>query len=403
VQGFGGSAVKIGKLAALALTVVAFVAGCKGFWNAPATTTTTTTTLSSGTFYVLNQATSQMVALSINSGTLTQVGAYTPAAAPIAIAIAPNHNFLYVSSLGGIYLYNIASDGTLTIGNNGAAISQDPATTLKVDSTNSWLVDAFVAGTGVVQLDAIPLDSTGMFPSGGKVATVSFNEAGASVNRMTISPDNNNIFVAIGTAGTLVVPFTAGALGTSATTIPVAHALGAALSVAVDPTNRLFYIGETLGNSAGTSGGLRVFNYSSLGGTLTQATGSPLSSGGLAPNAILPIASGDDVYVANGAGTSSSGTIQGFAVSAAGTASAPSYKVATGSSTGTGIQPVGLAEDSQANFILAVSTGGSTSSGSPDLEAYIFDTTTAGQLNSVISAKTGNDPVQAIAIAATPP
>src|SRR6266568_830492 len=392
---------KIGKWASLALVVLPFLAGCKGFWDAPASTTTTTTTLSSGSFYVLNQATSQIIALNISSGTLTQVAAYTLAAAPIAIAISPNRSFLYVSTLGGIYLYNIASDSTLTVGNGGGVVSSDPASTMKVDSTSTFLVDAFLAGTGAVQIDAIPLSSAGTFPSGGTISTVTFSATGASVNRMTISPDNHNVFVAIGTAGTLVVPLASGVLGSSATTIPVAHTLGAALSVAVDPTNRLLYIGETLGNSAGTAGGLRVFNYSSLGGTLTQATGSPLSSGGLAPNAILPIASGDDVYVANGAGNSAVGNIQGFAVTSTGTASAPAYKVATGSSASAGIQPVGLAEDNLANFVLAVSSGGSTSAGSPDLEAYIFDTTTAGQLDSVISAKTGNDPVQAIAIAAT--
>jgi len=394
--------VKIGKWASLALIVVASIAGCKGFWNAPVTTPTTTTTLSSGPFYVLNQATSEIIALNITSGTLTQVGAYTLAAAPIAVAISPNRSFLYVSTLTGIYLYNIGSDSTLTVGNGGGVISQDPASSMKVDSTSTFLVDAFLAGTGEVQVDSIPLSSTGTFPSGGKISTVTFPASGASVNQMTISPDNTNVFVTIGTAGTLVVPFAAGTLGSSATTIPVAHTLGSALSVAVDPTNRLFYIGETLGNTAGTAGGLRVFNYSSLGGTLNQASGSPLSSGGLAPNSILPIASGDNVYVANGTGNSSAGNVQGFAITSTGTVSAPAYTVASGTSAQAGVQPMGLAEDNKSNFVLAVASGGSTSAGSPDLEAYIFDTTTAGKLDAVISAKTGNDPAQAIGVVATP-
>ena len=203
------------------------------------------------------------------------------------------------------------------------------------------------------------------------------------------------------TGGTIVVPFTAAnsnPLGATAKTIPPANTGGSALSVAVDPstTPRLFYIGETLANSAGNSGGLRAFNYSSLGSTtLTQASGSPISSGGLAPNAILPLANGDYVYVANGTGTTSAGNVAWFPITASGT----NYTVAAGSKIASGIQPISLAEDSDGNFVLAVSTGGSTSSGNPDLDAY---TMSSGALTSAIQSKTGTDPVGAVAVAALP-
>ena len=125
--------------------------------------------------------------------------------------------------------------------------------------------------------------------------------------------------------------------------------------MAVDPTVRLFYIGETNANSAGTSGALLVYNYSSLANPpLTQISGSPIASGGLAPNAILPIASGEYVYVANGQGHTGSGNIAWFPISASGT----TYTIAAGSTIAGGIQPIGLAEDSDDNFVLAVSTGG---------------------------------------------
>jgi hypothetical protein len=58
---------------------------------------------------------------------------------------------------------------------------------------------------------------------------------------------------------------------------------------------------------------------------------------------------------------------------------------------------VGLTEDGLENYILVVDSGGS-----PDLEAYTFDTTTAGKLDSALSSSTGTDPVQAVAIAAAP-
>ncbi|MGA7836249.1 MAG: hypothetical protein WCA31_13670, partial [Acidimicrobiales bacterium] len=184
-------------------------------------------------------------------------------------------------------------------------------------------------------------------------------------------------------------------LGSTATTIAVLNSGGSALSVAVDPTTRLFYIGETLANSSGTSGGLRVFNYTSLGSTLTQAPGSPIATGGLSPNAILPIASGEYVYVANGAGNTAAGNVAWFPITASGT----TYTIASGSSIATGIQPLGLAEDSEDNFVLVVSSGGSTSSGNPDLDAY---TMSSGALTSALTSTTGTDPVGAIAIAPLP-
>lgn len=389
---------KIGKCARLLLAVTPVLAGCGNFWQAPSSssTGTTSTSLSSGYFYVLNQATSQIVAYDIVSGALTQIAAYTLSAAPTAIAIAPGGSFLYVSTVAGIYLYDINSNGALTIGNNGGVVSSDPASSIAVDPSGAWLVDG-VQGTSGFQLDATPITSSGTF-TGGSVATRQYALTNASVRQMAISDDGLHVFVAAGTGGAVVVPFSSGQsapLGATGIVIAPVTSGGSALSVAVDPslTPRLFYVGETLA-SGGTTGGLRVFNYSSLGGTLTQVSGSPFPSGGTAPNAILPLSSGDYVYVANGGtGLTAAGNITGFAI----TASNSTYTVATGSTVSAGIQPYGMAEDSDSNFVLAVSQGGSF-----DLEAYVFDTTTAGKLDVAVTSSTGTDPTQAIAVAAAP-
>jgi 6-phosphogluconolactonase len=388
---------KFRSCARLLLAASPLLAGCGDFWQAPSSSSssTTTTTLSSGYFYVLNQETSQIVAYDINSGVLNQIGAYTLSAAPTAIAMAPSGSFLYVSTVAGIYLYDVDTDGGLTIGNNAGVVSSDPAAAIQVDTTGAWLIDA-VQGTTGIQLDATPITSSGTF-TGGTVATKQYALTNGTVHQVVISGDDLHLFVASGVAGTMVVDFTAGStepLASSGTVIPSVTSGGSALSVAVDPssTPRLFYIGETLA-SGGTSGGLRAFNYSSLGGTLTQASGSPISSGGLAPNTILPISSGEWIYVGNGEGTATDGNIAGFSI----TSSNGTYTVAAGSTASAGIQPYGLAEDSDSNFVLAVSEGGSY-----DLEAYIFDTTTAGQLDTAITSTTGTDPTEAIAVAAAP-
>ena len=396
---------KIGNGLGLLLASSVFLAGCAGFWDAPASTTTTTTktTLSSGVFYVLNQTTKQIAVYSISSGTLEEFSGspYTLSAAPYCIAVAPAGGFLYVGTANGIYLYTIASNGALTAGNSGSTISSDIPAAMQV--YGSWLVDAFLPNTTgtSVTIDAIPINATtGLYAgSGGAPPSQTFNSlTNAAVKQMVISPDGNNVFLALSGAGTFIDPFTAGnsnPLGGTAKVVGVANTGGSALSVAVDPTNRLFYIGETLANSSANSGGLRVFNYSSLSGTLTQASGSPIASGGLAPNAILPLASGQYVYVANGQGNTGSGNIAWFPISASGT----TYSIAAGSTISAGIQPMGLAEDSDDNFVLAVSTGGSTSSGDPDLEAF---TMSSGTLTAAITSATGTDPVGAVAIAALP-
>lgn len=396
---------KNGIRTGLCLAFAVLLAGCKGFWDLPASSGgggTTPTTLSSGVFYVLNQTSKQIVGYVISSGTLGAISGGTQAlpAAPFCMAVAPNGAFLYVGTVNGIYLYSIGAGGALTVANNGSPISSDIPAAMVV--SGSWLVDAFVTLSNSPQLDAIPIDaSNGLYSGSGGVPPNQVFSAitNATVKQMVLSPDGANLFVALGAGGTIVVPFNAvnsNPLGATATTIGVASGNSQAFSVAVDPQNRLFYIGETNANSAGTSGGLLVFDYGSLSsGTPTQITGSPFSSGGLAPNAILPLASGLNVYVANGTGNTSAGNVAAFSVAVSGT----SYAVTAGNTIAAGVQPNGLAEDSKENFVLAASTGGSTSGGNPDLEAY---TMSSGALTSAITSATGTDPVGAWAVAALP-
>jgi hypothetical protein len=383
--------------------LILFAAGCGDFWQAPSTTTsgsctTNCTTATSGSFYILNAGTTpEVVGETIVTGALTAISGspWALEGSPYSMAIAPNGDFLIVSTTSGVFAYPI-TNGVL---GTAVVVSTDQASAVQVDATDSWLIEA-IAGTGEVTMGAIPIESTTGAGTGTE-QTVSFTVASAVVqtNRMVISPDNQHIFVPLGAGGTIVVPFTAGVtagsnpLGTKAPTIAVANANGSALSVAVDPstTPRLFYIGESLADSAGTSGGLRVYNYDSLGSTLTQATGSPIASGGLAPNFILPIASGEYVYVANGTGSTTAGNVTGFTITSNG-ATTPVYTVATDTATAAGIQPEGLAEDSTSTFVFEVG-----SLGSPYFDSYTFDATTLGQLDSQIVSTTSSGSIGIVA------
>jgi len=353
------------------------------------------------------------VGASIVSGTLTAISGspWLLNGTPYSMAIDPAGNFLVVSTTSGVVSYPI-TNGVL-----GTAVTAsgdiDAAAVQVVDGTNTdWLVEAEPA-TGGVTLGAIPIDATTGAGTGSEqnVSYSAATPAGASLmsGQMVISGDNAHIFVALGAGGTIVVPFfptvaaTANPLGAAntGTGIPVTGL--SAVSVAVDPgtSPRVFYIGETAAApSGGTDGGLRVFNYSSLSTSpvnLTQATGSPIDSGGLAPGYILPLSTGtyagEYVYVANGQGTAA-GNVAGFTITAS-SASTPVYTIATDTTTTTnGASPMGLAEDSTGSFVLEVGSTGSTY-----FNAYTFDATSLGQLDSSLGSTAA---ATSIAVVAAP-
>jgi 6-phosphogluconolactonase (cycloisomerase 2 family) len=387
-----------GRWAKLTLSVVFLLTGCKGFWDAPTNGGNGTKPVS-GNIYVVNVQTAQIVGYAVNSsGNLVALpgspyavpGALLPSP---AITISPNNGFLYVSTANGIYLYNIATNGSLTLGNSSGPISNDQAVSMQVDSTNSWLVNVSAAAPFVY---AIPIS-----PTAGTITSKTEQFASlpsATVHQVAISPDNSFLFVAMGTGGTATIPFTAtntNPIG-AVSTIPVANTGGAAISVAVDPLGllgqtapRLFYIGETAAVSGSNSGGLRVFDFS----TFKELSGSPMGTQGLAPYWILPKSSGDYLYVANRqTSAGSTGVITGFAVASSGS----TYTLTQlGATFPAGTNPEAIVEDNTGAYIFAANYGGN-----PDLTGYTFSTTNVGYLVASISSATGTDPVLAAAIAA---
>jgi len=381
VTGVSGS---ISETTTVCVTVGSFSGGCTGGSSG-----------TSGNFYVLNQTTGQIVALSISSGKLNSIGAPAlPAGNPFAVAVAPNGQFLYVSTISGIYLYTIGSGGTLTLGNGGTPISQDLATTMQVDTTNGWLVDAV---SGVAQLNAIAINpSTGLLATAGEKEQVVALPA-STVIQLAISPGDSSscadcyVFVGMGTGGTEIVLFNSGNTNpfAGAGRISLLNSAGGDNAVAVDPSNRLLYVGESDAlPSATQTGGLRVFTITGNGVTELTSAGSPYAIGGTGPSAILATPDGNYVYVANeSVSGSSTGNIASFSVLSTSLKSIST--IAAGASG-----RLGLAEDSTHGFLLAVDFAGN-----PDLEAY---TMSSGTLTSVLTTTTGTDPVGAVAIAAAP-
>ncbi len=365
-----------------------------------ATTATSCSTSGSGSgnFYILDGGSAPgIVGKSIASGTPSTISGspwlLTTGLVPTSLAIDPNGNYLVVGTESGVLSYPI-TNGTL---GTATQLSPDDAFAVQVDPSGKWVVEA-VAINGGVALSAIPVNtSTGA--SSGTASTVNISISSLSNvpnNQMAISGDGSYVFVALGKGGTLYVPFSSSAPFPSG----VAHAViglvssssGAALSVAVDPgtSPRLLYVGESV--ASGSTGGLLAYNYSSLaggltGGSVSQAGGSPSASGGASPVSILPISTGDYVYVGD-----DTGIIGGFAVTSSGT----TYKIAsTGSTATVGNGVVGLAEDSTDTYLLSASAVGS-----PYFDVFTFDTSTPGKLDTTSDASTTQ--ANSVAIVAAP-
>jgi 6-phosphogluconolactonase (cycloisomerase 2 family) len=386
------------KRASVLLAVMPFLAGCGDFWQAPSSSSSTTTTDSSGVFYVLNASLKEIIGYEIESGTLTAISGASQAfgSAPTALAIAPNGGFLYVATVGsGIYVCAIGSGGSL---GTPQSVSGDLASTMQVDPSGNWLVE----GGSNAFISAVPIStSTGAATSSTEQTA---NVPADTINQLVFSPDGNYVFVADGASGTEQISFNfqnADPFGGETNYHVTNSTAGSAQSVAVDPQNRLVYVGEiAVSNGASNTGGLRVFTY---GSTLSEITGSPFASAGLAPYSILPVSygslAGEYVYVANRTVTNSqTGNIQGFNVTSSTSGSSTTYTLtALSTAASAGDFPVSLAEDSTGDFVIVTDADGN-----PDLEAYTFDTTTTGQLDSVISSSTGSGSTGANAVAAAP-
>jgi 6-phosphogluconolactonase (cycloisomerase 2 family) len=381
--------------ASIALGLSVLLTGCSGFWNAP--TPTPNPGNASGVFYVLNQTTQQVVGFAFSSGSSTPKavsnGSASLGALPYAMAIAPGGGFLYVSTGGGVFAYSISSSGVLTLLNNSQAISQDLPTAMAVDGTGTWLIES-IGLSGI--LNAIPVSaSTGILDSARTVQTAALPVA--ALSGIAASPPNSTspyIFVAMGSAGTEVIPFDATSTGNpfgALANIKVLKSGGGASAVAVDPTNRLLYVGETVAVSGTQTGGLRVFTISST--HIAEVTGSPYATAGSGPSAIVPLA--NYVYVANRAVSgSTTGNVTGFPIVSTGgvlTLGTIINTLASGTNT------LGLAQENTKTYLLAVNAGGN-----PDMNTYTFDSTTPGKLVAGATVSTGTDPTRPNAIVAVP-
>jgi 6-phosphogluconolactonase (cycloisomerase 2 family) len=286
---------------------------------------------------VANANNGTIATFAVASGNVSSVAQSTvnAPASPTAIAATPSGKFLYfATSDGAVYLNTIATNGSLQPANQGNPVANVAQPTwMSMDRAGKWLFVASSAAGGVqeFQIDAAtgalhPVSqSPGLDPG--------------TPTEVYLTPDNQELFVALGKGGVDAFPFDAvtGALGTRQHVAPL-HSSSADDVVASDGASRNLYVGEA-------NTGIRTFSIGG-GATLQEISGSPFGSPQSVPTSMVIEASSGDLVAAN----SAANAITQYSIAADG-----GLTVVSRSSSSADSSPAALVLDKNGRNVLSVS------------------------------------------------
>jgi 6-phosphogluconolactonase len=345
------------------------LAGCGDFFTKSSTGGGGTTVAS---YTYVGTQTGVLSSYSVSStgalGTLSGSPYQLATAAISALAITPSNTFLY-AAVAGVGVYGLGLNGATgvpTLINTSALVQDVSPSALTVDPSGKFLLVAGLAnGVAAVGEYAINSDGTVAEVTGSPVS-ITFpagtDTTNLSVQNIAVAPNSSSVFVTLGQLGVAPLPFnTSGGLSANTQIITPKATSGIAnqdLGLAVNAGSTALFVGET-------NVGVRVFTIGSS--TFTEISGSPFAAGGQ-PRSITLDGTGDYLYVAN----ASDNTIGGYSVLSSGTLTA----LAGSPFSSVGTQPFALALDQSKTFLFSANLGGS-----PDVQLFSFDATTAGKLD----------------------
>jgi 6-phosphogluconolactonase len=285
------------------------------------------------------------------------------------LAVTQGNGVLYAGVAGsGIFGLSInGSSGVPSLVNTSALVQDVAPIALTIDPSGKFLLVAGLAnGTAAVGEYGINSDGT-LAEVGGSPVSITFpsgtDTTNLSITSMVVAPNSSYVFVTMGQLGVAPLPFnTSGSLSPNAVLLTPKTTGGVSnqdLGVTVNPTSTALFVGET-------NAGVRVFSIGS-NNTFTEISGSPFAAGSQ-PRSIAFDGTGDYLYVANG----SDNSISGYSVLASGSLTA--LPGSPFSSVGSG--PSALTLDKSKKFLIAANLGGT-----PDVQVFSFDATTAGKLD----------------------
>ncbi|MGC2403883.1 MAG: beta-propeller fold lactonase family protein [Acidobacteriaceae bacterium] len=324
---------------------------------------------------------------------------YNNGIAAQSLALTPANTFLYAGTTNGIYGYAINSNGSISILNSGNSLAQDVvATAMQVDTTGGYLLATGISVSNQTQAIAIyAIDtSTGILTAvaGSPLPLYTGNSSTATIvtpTGMLITPNNAYVYVSLGTLGVQILTLgTGGALAvgsspsvllpTSTSTSPSDGGL------ASDPSSLFLFVAEI-------NTGLRVLSIGASG-SLKEISGSPYGVG-TGPTGVVLDKTGSYVYVAN----KGSNNISAFTL----TPTSGTLAAVAGSPFSSGGQlPIAMVADNSKKYLAVINSGNNNgTTGNSDVQLYSFDATTAGKLDPISTATTGTDPTNPLVIVAT--
>ncbi len=271
--------------------------------------------------YVTLPALGSVLQLHINgaTGAITQ-GAQTPTTgntSPTGLALLPSKKFLYAinSRADTISIFNVASDGTLTLsGTPGPAGGSSPSAAV-IDPTGNFLLvtNNFTDNVSVFSIDA---NSGALTPVAGSPFPANTGPA-----EILITPSGNFVYVTNPGIG-LITAFTFSSSDGSLTQLPnspfssLPGGGGGAFGLAVDGSEQFLYVTNPSASNpppnVATIGNISAFSIDSNTGALTPILGSPFTAAsGVGPSAITVDPGGKFVYATT---TGSSSSIWCFAI-----------------------------------------------------------------------------------------
>ena len=303
-----------------------------------------------------------------------------------SLAVTPGNGVLYVGVAGiGIYGLGLnSSTGVGTLINTNALVQDVAPSAITIDPTGTYLLVAGLAdGAAAVGEYLINSDGT-LSEVGGSPVTITFpantDTTNLAVTNIAVAPNSSYVFVTLGQLGIAPLPFnTSGGLAANTVILNPQANSGIAnqdLGLAVNSTSTALFVGET-------NAGVRVFTIGASS-SFKEISGSPFKAGAQ-PRSLTFDGTGDYLYSANG----SDATISGYSVLASGALTA----LAGSPFSSVGAGPEALTLDQSKKFLLSANLGGS-----PDLQLFSFDSTTAGKLD---PGATATNASAAAAIAST--
>jgi len=311
--------------------------GSGAITNANVTNVVVTCTQAGRFAYVANQTDGTISGFEINgtTGALVALSGSpftSTGTLPQAVAVDPNHAYLYVVNNGSndVSVFAIDYDtGALTTAAVSILTGNAP-TALAIDPTNRYL---YVTNETDDTVSAYTISAGTTTPISGSPYAV-----GREPFSVTTDPGGNYLYVtnfADGTVSGFVIDPDTGAL-TALTGSPFGAGEGA-ISTVIDPTGAFAYVANE------TAATISLFSVGATTGTLSPISGSPLTTGS-SPESLAVSPGGSTVYAAN---VTSKNDITPYSIT-------PLTGVLTlGTPVGAGTFPLSLAVDPEGQFLYA--------------------------------------------------